>query len=460
MSASCDEARRTACRMLVEVLENQGYSNLVIKQALRDSTMPPRDRAFATALFYGTITRVYTVDYVLSRFLKKEIGTLDPVVRTCLRMGAWQILFSYGVKEYAAVDSMVALVKAESHPGAAGLVNAVLRKVASEGKDVLSNLPAKNLAARYSLKSEIAGCFQKWFGREKAESILSAFLTEPSVTLRRNVLKTKDAAEFEAALSEDGLSFEKSEYLPECYTLGADARDISEANVYLNGLSTVQSLSAMLVAPILDPKEGETILDTCSAPGGKTTHIAERMHDHGRIDALDANAVRLAMVDENAERLGITCIRTTPYDATYLSEEKETLLAEYDRVLCDVPCSGLGLLHRKPDIRLSMTYEKIQSILPVQQSILENSALRVKEGGILLYSTCTVNPLENERQIEVFLANHPEFAREAFDELLPPALLANPRIAEEAKMGMMTLLPDEGPFDGFFIAKIRRTKNG
>jgi 16S rRNA (cytosine967-C5)-methyltransferase len=212
----------------------------------------------------------------------------------------------------------------------------------------------------------------------------------------------------------------------------------------------------MLVGRIADPKENWDVLDTCSAPGGKTAHLAESMGNKGHIDALDANDVRLKMVEQTAERLGLSIISTMHYDCTYLKEETEKLLREYDLVLCDVPCSGLGLLHRKPDIRLSMSYEKMQDLLPVQESILENSCLRVKKGGFLIYSTCTINPNENEKQVEAFLSRHEDFECVPFTDLLPEKLENNPRLAMESGKGMMTILPDEEGMDGFFIAKMRR----
>ena len=162
------------------------------------------------------------------------------------------------------------------------------------------------------------------------------------------------------------------------------------------------------------------------------------------------------MVGQTAERLGLSCISTMHYDCTYLRDEKERLLSEYDLVLCDVPCSGLGLLHRKPDIRLSMTYEKMQALLPVQESILENSSLRVKKDGILVYSTCTINPNENENRIEAFLSEHPDFEPVPFTALLPETLKNNPRLQSQSEKGMMTILPDEEGMDGFFISKMRR----
>ena len=212
----------------------------------------------------------------------------------------------------------------------------------------------------------------------------------------------------------------------------------------------------MLVGVICDPDPSWNILDTCSAPGGKTCHLAELMDGKGHIDALDASDVRLKMVDETAERLGLSSISTLHYDATFLKDEKEKLLPSYDLVLCDVPCSGLGLLHRKPDIRLTMTYEKMQDLVEVQKEILENSCLRVRNGGYLVYSTCTVNPNENELQVESFLSRHPEFECVSFAELLPEELKKNSRLVNSAGEGKMTILPDEDDMDGFFIAKMRR----
>ena len=215
-------------------------------------------------------------------------------------------------------------------------------------------------------------------------------------------------------------------------------------------------LSAMLAGFVASPEKGWTVLDTCSAPGGKTAHLAELMNNEGHIDALDANDIRLKMVDETAERLGLSIISTMHYDCTYLKDEKEKILSEYDLVLCDVPCSGLGLLHRKPDIRLSMTYAKMQSLSEVQESILENSSLRVKNGGYLIYSTCTINPNENENRIDTFLETHPDFECVPFDDKLPKNLLSNSRLLSQSKEGKMTILPDEEGMDGFFIAKLRR----
>lgn len=456
MGAAQNQARYVAYQCLFEVLEEQGYSNLVLKQKLAETELSEQERSLVTAMVYGTITRVYSIDAVLGRFLNKELSKMDASVRTCLRMGAWQVLFSYGVKNYAAVSATVDLAKQVCPKWSQGLINAVLRKISDEGQAWLEAVPAKKLAIRYSLSSEIAGCLVKWYGAERAESLMKAFLETPPVTLRQNCLKlplTQDLAE---VLGQERIEAKNSPILPYAVTLSGSSTNIGKTSAYQNGLCSVQSLSAMLVAHLADPKPGWSVLDTCSAPGGKTTHMAEIMGNVGKIDALDASEIRLRLVQEAAERLGISIISTMPYDCTYLSEEKDVLLSEYDLVLCDVPCSGLGLLHRKPDIRLSMNYEKMMALIPIQRDILDNSCLRVKKGGYLMYSTCTIDPLENEEQINCFLEDHPEFVCESFLEQLPESMRQQARIAKQAEEGKLTLLPDEGDFDGFFIAKLRR----
>lgn len=456
MAKTPDQARYLAYRCLFEVLENQGYSNLVLKEILSEADSSEQERAFVTAMVYGTITRIYSIDAALKSCLTKDIAKLDPSVRTTLRMGAWQVLFSYGVKQYAAVSATVELAKHTCPKGAHGLVNAVLRNLPENGEVWLDSISRKKYGVRYSLSNEIAGCLVKWYGVERAESLMKSFLETPPVFLRQNLLRANQADQLCQMLQTENIHANQHEVLPYCVTLSSSAKNIADTACYQSGECSVQSLSAMLVGHLAAPQPGWNVLDTCSAPGGKTTHMAEIMQDRGRIDALDASEIRLQLVDEAASRLGITCIHTMPYDCTYLQEEKEVLLSEYDLVLCDVPCSGLGLLHRKPDIRLTMNYEKMQMLIPIQRVILENSCLRVKKGGVLMYSTCTIDPLENEEQIDCFLEDHPEFVCDSFAELLPDGLSANPRLVKEASSGKMTLLPDEGDFDGFFIAKLRR----
>lgn len=458
MVKSPDQARYIAYQCLYEVLENQGYSNLVLKELLTDKELSEQDRAFVTAMVYGTITRVYSIDAALKTCLNRELSQLDPSVRTTLRMGAWQVLFSYGVKNYAAVHATVELAKTTCPKGATGLVNAVLRNLPEDGEAWLDSISKRKLGVRYSLSNEIAGCLVKWYGSARAESLMQAFLQTPPVFLRKNILRQTKMEDLCAALNQDHVSATPNDVLPYAMVVSNSTTNIAETASYRSGECSVQSLSAMLVGHLAAPKPGWNVLDTCSAPGGKTTHMAEIMGNCGRIDALDASEIRLQLVDEAASRMGITCIHTMPYDCTYLTEEKEILLSEYELVLCDVPCSGLGLLHRKPDIRLSMNYEKIQDLIPIQREILENSCLRVRKGGILMYSTCTIDPLENEEQIQCFLEDHPEFVPEPFDALLPETMRSQTRLVQEASCGRITLLPDEGDWDGFFIAKLRRVQ--
>jgi 16S rRNA (cytosine967-C5)-methyltransferase len=219
----------------------------------------------------------------------------------------------------------------------------------------------------------------------------------------------------------------------------------------------VQDEAAMLAAILMNPKAGWKVLDVCSAPGGKACHMAEKMGDKGRILALDINESRLQMVEENQARLGLTCIDTALADALILSEELAEYKGYYNAVLADAPCSGLGLLLRKPDIRHTMTYEKMNDLLTVQETILDQAALFVRPGGTLMYSTCTINPHENDGQADAFLAKHENFEEYPFDDILPgKTVLRTEAHLAEAKHGRLKLLPDEDGCDGFYIARFRR----
>jgi 16S rRNA (cytosine967-C5)-methyltransferase len=241
--------------------------------------------------------------------------------------------------------------------------------------------------------------------------------------------------------------------------LNLGGRAVYELPEFREGLFMIQDEGAMLASYLLEPEKGQNILDVCSAPGGKSCHIAELMGDKGRVLALDLYETRLELVEQNQGRLGITCIDTEAADSTKLQEEIPQYLGFFDGVLADVPCSGLGLLLRKPDIRLTMTYEKMQELIIVQARILRQAADFVKPGGTLVYSTCTINPNENDIQADLFLADRTDFEKYPFSDILPEKIAAsNPEHVESAANARLQLLPDSDGCDGFFIARFRRKK--
>ncbi|NCA98698.1 MAG: 16S rRNA (cytosine(967)-C(5))-methyltransferase RsmB [Clostridia bacterium] len=454
MTVAADEARLAAIRVLQDVLENGAYANLSSIRQLESRRLTARDRAFASALIYGTISRLPALDYLLEKVLDRPLAKLDPAIRTILRAGAWQLYHAHAVPPSAAVNESVKLAQHLAHPGAASLVNACLRRLSAPDRP---ELPANKPALAAGLPSELFGYLKKWYGRDEAVALAAAALENlATTTVRANVCRTT-TDQLQERLSRAGVVSEPGLYCPEALRLDLDGRSIRSLAEFQEGLLTVQDEAAMLVAHIADPKPGWRVIDLCAAPGGKTTHVAETMNDQGQILALDLSPSRLALVDEQATRLGLQAVRTAAADAT-ATDWTQALLGQADLVLADVPCSGLGLLARKPEIRLTMTHEKITGLIPLQRQILSNAATLVRPGGVLVYSTCTINPDENVHQIEQFLASEQgmKFQLETITPFLPVSLLEDPEVAQSAASGWIQLLPHRHHTDGFFMARLRR----
>lgn len=454
MTVAIDEARRAAVLVLADVLETGAFANLSSIKLLENSKLSPRDRAFASALIYGTISRLVSIDFLVSQVSKRPLASLQLLTRTILRMGAWQLYYSNAVPPSAAVDESVKLAHQLENPGSAALVNACLRRLAGPDRPLI---PENKPALSVSLPSELFGYLKKWYGQQEALAIGQAALeANPMVTVRVNKLKSTPE-QVKALLETESLTVLPGRYCPQALRLQLAGHSIRSLEPWRQGLFTVQDEAAMLVGMVADPQPGEKVLDLCAAPGGKTTHLAELMGDRGMILALDAAESRVPLIDELAARLGLESIRTAVADATDDGWSAD-LLGQADLVIADVPCSGLGLLGRKPEIRLNMTHEKIVGLYPLQQQILAHAARLVRPGGRLVYSSCTINPAENIGQVENFLksAESAGFALESIAGQLPPQLLAFPDLAATAPQGYIQLLPNRHQTDGFFIARLRR----
>ncbi len=447
-----DNARLAAARILQAVLEEGAYANLRSIRMLEQTSLDALDRRFASALIYGTISRVFSIDWLLAKVSHKPLASLDPWIRTILRMGVWQIVWARSVPDSAAIDESVRLAKDLTNPGAAGFVNATLRRLAVEPHE----LPAGS-AVFYSLPPEIFGYLKKWYGADDAELLGEAFLAETtSVTARVNTLHTTPKKLTEEVLAAGG-SAEPGRFCPEALRLDLGGHPVRGLLPWLNGELSIQDEAAMLVGHAASPQPGQTIIDLCAAPGGKTCHLAELTVDRARILAFDSHPERLKLVAENAVRLGLTGIECLVGDATGTGMDA-ALAASADLVLADVPCSGLGLMARKPEIRLNMTHEKMIGLYPLQAAILDYAATLVRPGGTLVYSTCTINPAENIDRIQAFLtAQAGCFMADDLTTYLPPALLRHPDLAASALDGWIQLLPHRHDLDGFFIARLRRT---
>ena len=445
-------ARAAALEILIDVLERQAYSNLSNDAILRRYRLEPRDRSFATALVYGTISRVITLDQILSGVSSMPLAKMDAPIRNILRMGAWQLMYSRSVPPRAACNESVDLAKVTGNRGAAGMVNGILRRIAS-------NMPAiqpGDLALYYSLPAWLADSLVSWFGPDTAAKVAAAGIEAPPLSVRSNRTRIFPSTLAEQ-LKDEGVLSNPGAFHPDALRLDLAGRPVTSLDAFESGLFMVQDEAAMMVASIAAPLPGQTVIDLCAAPGGKSCHLAEIMDNRGRVFACDLHASRLELIEHNARRLGLSCIDIRQMDASTDAEDEKPL-PEADLVLCDVPCSGLGLLARKPDIRLNADPNSFAQLVETQRRILRKASGMIRPGGTLVYSTCTLNPAENEWQADRFLQDMAgRFMPFGFDRLLPERLAAmDDTLVQEAAGGRIQLLPGVHGCDGFFIARFRR----
>ena len=417
-------ARKAAFEILQKVFEDKAYSNIAVNAYFNRRPADDRDKALAVNIVYGVLTNLFYLDYQIKSYSNIPLKKISPSVLNILRISLYQIRFLSRVPDSAAVNEGVKLTKKVSYKSS-GFVNAVLRASVRGGE----KLPPKYnrleyLSVLYSYPEWMIELWDRDLGCAECEKLLEAGNIIPPVTVRTNELKITPEKLAEMLGAE------------ECEPRGAlrlqKSGNIEQMPQFREGLFTVQDAAAQMAVLELDPQEGEEILDMCAAPGGKTTHISERMKDTGQVIAWDKYSQKIALIEENAARLGITNIRAFEYDATVPNSE---LSQKFDRVLLDAPCSGLGIIRKKPDIKWLRKKEDIAPILSEQKALLDAASMYVKKGGVLLYSTCTVNRAENEDMIDGFVSSHPEFAK-----------------CEE----FINLYPHKNNTDGFFICKLRR----
>lgn len=438
---------REAAFVSLQRMENSAkYLNIEADAAIRKNKLEGADRALYTKLLYGTAERQITLDYLIGRLSSRPIDKIDPNVRIILRLSLYQLRYLDRVPEYAVCNDAAELTRRFAKDDAVGFVNGILRSYLRTGKDL--SLPRAEddyilyLSVRYSAPEWLCRLFCDGYGKGRAERILAAFDEAPTVTLAVNTLRcTRE--ELIARLKNDGIRAEKCAYSEVGVRLCSHV-PTEQLTVLSEGLCFVQDESSQLCAALVGAGKGEKILDACACPGGKSFAMAIGMHNEGSIDSCDLHENKLSLVTKGAQTLGISCIRTEKRDGGVFDGSLE---GTYDRVLCDVPCSGLGVIAKKPDIKMKKE-EEITRLPAVQKAILENCARYVKPGGVLVYSTCTLNPAENERQIEAFLSSHPEFS------------LCKTPIGARLFEGAATLIPDEMKgCDGFFAAKMVREKS-
>lgn len=441
-----DKAREAAVKIINEVHEKGAYANVALVQGLRRQELSEVDRRFVTELVYGTVKAGETLDWILRRYVNRPIKKIPPMIADILRMGLYQLFFMDKIPASAACNEAVELAKRYGHPGTVKFVNAVLRTAVREPEKAAFPTGKGQATAQLALASQHPEWLvRRWireFGYEEAAALCAFDNRQAMLSLRTNTLKIHREALL-AQLQAEGAEVQPSKWAPEgirCLSHGSLDRMPS----LQQGLFQVQDESSMQVAHVMDPQPGEFIIDTCSAPGGKATHLAALMQNDGRILALDIYEHKLQRVAENAARLGISIIETKLLDARQVGKFYPS---QADRVLVDAPCSGLGVLRRKPDARWNKTPQQLAELPALQLEILCSAAQAVRPGGILVYSTCTILREENQSVVEAFLTAQPSFALEDAGGLLP---------GEKQEAAMVQLLPQRDGTDGFFIARMRR----
>lgn len=433
-------ARQIAFEVLLKIEKDKAYSNLVLDSAIKTFGGNSTDCAFVTHLVYGVIERKITLDYVLSCYLNKPINKLKKDVLTILRLGAYQILFSEKTHQAAAVNESVELAKNNNCIYASGMINAVLRKVSSEDL-CFDNIEddAKRVSLIFSATEELVRFLFYHYGKENTVEFLKSALEPKKVFVKVNTTKIS---------TDDLIELLKGEGILSQKTILSDALLVSlndavyNTECYKKGYFHVEDLSSQLCVKALDLFEGAVAIDVCAAPGGKTFSIAEHMNNKGKLYSCDIYKQRTELIKSGAQRLGLTCIEVCVNNAEVFNEQFPLA----DRVLCDVPCSGLGIIGKKPEIKYKKL-DDIKELIPIQKRILETSSKYVKKGGRLVYSTCSVNPNENRKVCDSFLKNHPEFASV---KVLPEV----ERTIDEGDY--LTLMLHTNNCDGFFIALFER----
>ncbi|WP_246281196.1 16S rRNA (cytosine(967)-C(5))-methyltransferase RsmB [Saccharibacillus qingshengii] len=441
-------AREVALNVLTGVEENNAYSNLLLNRSLQQAELSPADAGLATELVYGTIARQATLDYFLNLFIKSGVKRLNPWVRSLVRMSLYQIRYLDRIPAHAAVNEAVEIAKKRGHAGISSMINGVLRSVLREGEtlSIPDDLPtAERIALQHSHPQWLVERWIVQYGEETAEAICASNNEAPKTSIRVNTLRM-NRDELLRELETEGRSVRASE-LAEQGVIVESGGNMANDHLYRDGRFSIQDESSMLVAEALAPEPGMSVLDCCAAPGGKTAHIAEKMGNRGRIVANDLHEHKQGLIAEQAERLGLTCIETSVGDAMSLKDRFEP--ASFDRVLLDAPCSGFGVIRRKPDLRWAKTPEDTASIAKLQRQMLAAVAGLVKPGGILVYSTCTIEREENQRAVAEFLRDHAEFVDEPFEAA---ALNDLP----QAGGAGVQILPNQFGSDGFYIARLRR----
>jgi 16S rRNA (cytosine967-C5)-methyltransferase len=449
MKKTATNARQIAFCALLEIYYRGAYTDIALDRILERTNLSKLDRNLACELVYGTVRRQRTLDKIIDLLGKKSAAKQPHNLRVILHLGLYQLRYLQQIPASAAINTSVQLTKENGQQNLSGVINGLLRQYQrlAEVKDPLelTEDSIEDIGIAYSFPDWIVANFITEIGKEETKQVLDWFNHPPQLDLRVNT-RLISVAELAAKLTDININNTRIPHLPQSLRLTKGVGTVKDLIGYHEGWWLVQDSSAQLVTHLLAPQAGELIIDACAAPGGKTTHIAEMIDDSGEIWAIDSTPKRLQKVTGNATRLRLKSIQTLVGDSRTL----DRFINLADRVLLDAPCSGLGTLHKRPDLRWRQEKTKIQNIIALQRELLNNCATWVKKGGVLVYSTCTLNKEENEATIESFLKTHPDWQIEPPPSDSPASVFATPK-------GWIKILPHQHQMDGFFMVKLRHS---
>ena len=442
-----DKPRQIALTVLYKIDKENAYSNIALDEELRKNRkiLNEKDIGLISEIVYGTTTWKLTLDTIIKKYSKLKIEKISKWILNILRMGSYQIVFLDKIPKSAAVNESVNLAKRYGHPASANFVNAVLRKIDKKDYEEMFKIeePIEKIMKTTSTPKWLIEELLEEKTLQEVEEICKSYNEKPNLSIRVNTLKTnKDYIINELKK----LKINVKQGVLEDFLLAEKIKQIEKLEIFQKGLCTIQDVTAGLVALVLEPKEGENILDACSAPGGKTSYLAQLMKNKGKIEAWDIHPHRTKLVEETAKRLGIKIIKTKVKDATL----KEENIEKFDKILLDVPCLGTGVIRRKPDIKWKHNQTDIEKITKIQKLILKNCSAYLKEGGELVYSTCSILKKENEDIIYDFLEKEHDF-------IIEPIKIDKRNAFSNycEKTGYIKVLPNEN-MDGFFICKLKK----
>lgn len=447
-------SRELILGILLEVTRDGQYSHIALSNVLsKYQYLDKKERAFITRVTEGTLEHMIEIDYIINQFSNVKVNKMKPVIRCILRSAVYQLKYMDFVPDAAVCNEAVKLAEKKGFRTLKGFVNGVLRNIARNLDNI--TYPDKTddinfLSIRYSMPVWILKQWLACYDKETVEKMLEDFLKEKPTTIRCN-LNIMSKEELKQSLEKEGVHVENHPYLP--YALWISSYDyLADLESFREGAFYVQDISSMLVAHIADPKEEDAVIDVCAAPGGKSLHIAELLHGSGQVEARDLTDYKVGLIQENIFRSGAPNIEAVKWDATVLDEAS---VEKADIVVADLPCSGLGVLGKKTDLKYKMTQETQKELVMLQREILSKVQSYVKPDGTLIYSTCTIHAGENMENVHWFLKEYPQFELVPIEDYLCGELKES--VQEE---GCLQLLPGIHKSDGFFIAKFRKVKHG